>query len=120
VFCFLAAGALPFAKEGSMGVGTLALSMMWLLLGQAPDEVLHTNQRAMRVPIHFQGPLRAELKELLLFASWDQGQTYQQVAAVLPDKTEFAFEARNDGICWLKVAVINRQGKQEPENMLFG
>ena len=27
---------------------------------------------------------------------------------------------RNDGVCWLKVAVINRQGKQEPGNILQG
>jgi len=72
----------------------------------------------MSIPINFPDALRGEIKEILLFASWDQGRTYEQVATVLPDKKEFAFEARNDGICWLRVAVVNRQGKQEPDNIL--
>ena len=36
---------------------------------------------------------------------------------LLADKNEFNFESRNDGVCWLKVGVITRQGKQEPENI---
>ena len=55
-----------------------------------------------------------------MFASWDQGRSYQQVAKVAPDKNEFVFEATNDGVCWLKVAVIDRQGKQIPENIQQG
>jgi hypothetical protein len=98
-------------------MGTLTMTLVWLLLGQAPDEVLYTNQRILRIPIKFVDSRRNELRELLLFASWDQGQNYQQVATVLPDKNEFIFEARNDGTCWLKVAVINRLGKQEPDNI---
>ncbi len=74
----------------------------------------------MRIPINFQDARRNELRELLLFASWDQGRSYQQVASVMPDKSEFAFEARNDGMCWLKVAVTNRLGKQEPDNIQQG
>ena len=96
------------------------MSVLWLLLGQTPGETLHTNQRALRVPINFQDSRRNELRELLLFASWDQGKTYQQVATVLPDKSEFLFNAPNDGTCWLKVAVVNRAGTQEPENIQQG
>lgn len=104
-----------------MGAGTVALSVMCLLLGQvpgqAPDLVMHTNSRSLRIPINFEDARRGEFRELLLFASWDQGRSYQQVASVMPDRNEFIFEARNDGLCWLKVAVINRQGKQEPDNI---
>jgi len=57
---------------------------------------------------------------MLLFASWDQGGSYQQVASVKPDKSEFIFKAQNDGTCWLKVAVIDRQGKQLPDNIQLG
>jgi hypothetical protein len=101
-------------------MGTLALTMAWLLLGQAPVQVYHTNQRDLSVPIGVPDTFRSELRDLLLFASYDQGQTYQQVAKVGPDAKEFLFKASNDGSCWLKVAVINRQGKQEPENIQQG
>ena len=101
-------------------MATLAMALVGLFLGQAPTDLQYTNLRALRIPINFQDTLRGELREILLFASWDQGRTYQQVASVKPDKNEFLFEARNDGNCWLKVAVINRQGKQEPDNIQQG
>jgi hypothetical protein len=102
-------------------MGTLALTLAWLLLGQAPiQQVYHTNQRDLSVPIGVPDAFRSELRDLLLFASYDQGKTYQQVAKVGPDAKEFLFRATNDGVCWLKVAVINRQGKQEPENVQQG
>lgn len=101
-----------------MGLATLA--MLAFFLGQAPGEVWHTNQRSLRIPINFQDARRSELRELLLFASADQGRNWQQVAAVLPDKTEFLFNAPAEGTWWLKVAVINRQGKQEPDNIQQG
>ncbi len=110
-----------------MRVGTLTMALTWLLLGQAlqvaqaqQGDVLISNQRLLRVPINFKDSLRNNLRDLLLFASWDQGRTYQQVAKVAPDKNEFVFEATNDGVCWLKVAVIDRQGKQIPDNIQQG
>ena len=83
-------------------------------------DVLISNQRLLRVPINFKDSLRNNLRDLLLFASWDQGRTYQQVAKVSPEKNEFVFEASNDGVCWLKVAVTDRQGKQIPDNIQQG
>ncbi len=103
-----------------MGVGTLALTMTCLMFGQAgpaPTDVIHTNQRALSIPINIQDSLRGACRELLLYASWDQGRNYQLVATVAPDKRAFAFESPNDGVCWLKSAVINAQKKQEPENV---
>src|SRR5688572_4491918 len=103
-----------------MGAANLLWTSMCLLLGQVADDGFFMNQRAMTIPINFQDGRRAELREILLFASWDQGRSYQQVAAVKPDKNAFAFEALNDGICWLRVVVINRLGKQEPDNIQEG
>ncbi len=84
------------------------------------DGATYSNQRKIRVPINFKDSLRDSLRHLLLFASWDQGRTYDQAAKVAPDKNEFIFEATQDGTCWLKVAVIDRQGKQIPEEIQKG
>ena len=96
---------------------TVAMILASLTLAQAPADPIHLNRRDISIPITFEASRRGELREILLFASWDQGRTYQQVAAVKPDQNRFAFQAPNDGTYWLKVACINRQGKQEPENI---
>src|SRR5262249_40217072 len=74
-------------------------------------DINFVNSRRVSLPISLQENRRNELKDLLLFASWDQGHTYQQIASVSPDRKEFHFEADRDGLCWLRVAFVNRQGK---------
>src|SRR5262249_23232686 len=37
-----------------------------------------------------------------------------------PDNDEFLFYAPADGVYWFKVAVVNKQGKQEPEDITKG
>lgn len=110
-------------------MGKLTMTLLWLAVGQAapvtgpapagvaPD---FSNQRELRVPINFQSTLRSEMTDVVLYASYDQGRSYLQVARVKPDKNEFVFEPTVEGECWLRVAVINRQGKQEPENIQAG
>lgn len=101
-------------------MGSLTLAFLGLFLGQAPGDVVYHNQRSVRVPIKIEDSRRAELRALLLYASDDQGRSYHEVASILPDKTEFPFNAREDGSYWLKAAVINRLGKQEPDNIQQG
>jgi hypothetical protein len=103
-----------------MAANSCAWACLWLALGQAPADVLVTNQRSLSIPINIQDARRAELRELVLYASNDQGQTWQQVAAMLPTQTAFTFTAPIDGSYWLRAAVINRQNKQEPENLYQG
>ncbi len=88
--------------------------------GQAPNDVLITNQRSLSVPVDIQESRRAELRELVLYASSDLGRNWQQVAVMPPTQPAFTFTAPIDGNYWLRVAVINRLGKQEPENPFQG
>src|SRR5262249_13724603 len=103
-----------------MSSGTLTLTCL-LLLGQIPSDVVVTNQRNHRIPF---GPVppeqRQEIREVLLFASRDQGKMWQQVAVAKPDQDGFAFYAPDDGMYWFRAAIVNRQGKQEPENIYEG
>src|SRR5207245_468343 len=48
------------------------------------------------------------------------GKTWQQVAAARPDQDGFVFYAPEDGVYWFRAAVINQQGRQEPENIADG
>ena len=101
-----------------MTVGTLALSCLWLTLGQAPAaEVNHFNQRNHKIPINLPPDGRANISEVRLFASPDQGRSWQQVGAVPPERDGFAFYAPRDGTYWLRAAQVDRQGRQVPEDV---
>lgn len=99
-----------------MGVAKLAVTVLGLLLGQAPGEVVHTRDRSQSIPINIQEARRAEVRELVLYASADKGRTWSQAAVITPDKSGFVFVAPADGTYWLRSAVVNRNGQQQPED----
>ena len=103
-----------------MAVNSWALACMCFSLGQMPSDIVITNQRSLSIPVNIQDARRAELRELVLYASADQGRTWQQAAAIPPTQNAFTFNAPIDGSYWLRVAVVNRLNKQEPENIYQG
>lgn len=108
-----------------MAANSWAMACVWLTLGQTPgdvssSDVLITNQRSLSVPVNIQDARRAELRELVLYASNDLGRNWQQVAVIPPTQSAFTFTAPIDGGYWLRVAVFNKLGKQEPENLFQG
>jgi len=100
-----------------MGAQGLIVTCLGLLLGQPASDIVHLNRRVVQIPLTFEASRRGEIREILLFASPDQGKNWQQVAAATPDKEFISFTAPADGVYWLGVAAVNRFGKQEPENI---
>jgi hypothetical protein len=100
-----------------MSVGTLSLMCLLWVAGQNPNEVIPLNQLKLTFPIQVKAEARSQISQFVLYVSSDRGRTWQQSAAVPSDKNEFIFYAPQDGEYWLRVATINRQGKQEPENV---
>jgi hypothetical protein len=103
-----------------MGAGSLALVGLWLFLGQVPGDIFFTNQRSHRIDVNFKDAPRGQIRELRLFASLNQGRDWDLVQTIQPDKDHFVFHAPADGYYWLRVAVVNQQGKQEPPNIAAG
>jgi hypothetical protein len=103
-----------------MGAATLALACLWLATGQVPGDVHYTNQRAHRIPVNIPEARRGEIARLVLYASADQGRNWHQAAIITPDKDAFIFTAPADGAYWFRVAVVNRQNQQDPENIAAG
>ena len=97
--------------------GTLAKAMLYMALGQTPGDVIFSNSRAQKVEANFPESRRAEIRELVLYASQDQGETWGQVSRISPEQREFTYSLPVDGAFWLRVAVVTRAGKQEPENL---
>jgi hypothetical protein len=102
-----------------MGAGSLAWACLWLL-GQVPSDVVYTNQANHRLNVDFSKAQRAAIKEVRLFASPNQGRTWDLISSIAPDKGFFVFNAPGDGYYWLRVASVNQQDVQEPPNIQVG
>lgn len=101
-----------------MAIGTLTLA--WLLLAPAatPPDVIHINKLNFKIPIHITDPARkAEIKELRLFVSEDQGATWKQTDVATPDKDGFQYYARSDGQYWFSVQILDPQDKLQPPDI---
>jgi hypothetical protein len=100
-----------------MNTGILATAWMCLLVGQAANNTVeYRNDRHLRIPVTIQEAHRSEIRELLLYASTDQGRSWFQATSTTPQKGEFVYHAGSDGLHWLRVAVVNQQGKQDPDD----
>src|SRR5262249_4280980 len=69
----------------------------------AAEDVVHMNQRGFQIPIRIQPERKAEVRELILFMSRDQGKTWEIYNRATPDKPGFEFFAASDGVLWFSV-----------------
>src|SRR5438094_6386654 len=99
-----------------MGTGTLTLAYLLLAAGATPD-VWPSDQSNIRIPIHVDPVRRPLIKQLVLYASSDEGRTWKQVAVASPDQEAFAFSAPTDGVYWITVTVVDPQGNSEPKDI---
>ena len=99
-----------------MGTGTLTLAYLLLAAGATPD-IWPINQANIRIPIHVDPVRRPLIKQLVLYASSDEGRTWKQVAVASPDQEAFAFSAPTDGVYWFTVTVVDPQGNSEPKDI---
>jgi hypothetical protein len=104
-----------------MGMGTLTLLGMLCTPGQMPADVTTWTSPSMKIPIDYHPSKRAEIKELLLFVSPDQGVTWNSVAVADPARdTQFTFNAQADGLYWFNMVVVNKSGTREPADVTKG
>ncbi len=99
-----------------MRTGWLAWACLLLATSAAVgDEVVHFNQRSFQIPIRVERA--ADINELLLYVSKDKGKTWSIYARVAPDKKAFDFTANEDGLVYFSIAVLNKQGIQDPRDI---
>ena len=95
-------------------------AMTWtclFLTAAAPTDVWQLNQKAFQIPIRLDPQHRAEIHELDLYVSHDQGQSWNLEGRATPDKEFFPYVAREDGSYWFTVAVIDQKGRQTPQDV---
>ncbi len=101
-----------------MGLSTITLLGMLCTPGQAPADMTTWNNPSMKIPIDYNPGKKGEIKELLLYVSDDQGQSWKSQAVAAPDRdTFFTFNAPADGIYWFNMVVVDKSGRREPPDV---
>lgn len=101
--------------------GFLILALAgWLCLQRAPAQdparILYSKSRAFRIP-YTAGANEANLKQLQLFYSLDQGKSWQPAAVVAPREGAFRFAAERDGLYWFTVQTTDLQNRLFPPSL---
>lgn len=81
------------------------------------SDIVAINKRSFKIPILIDPQRRPQIKQLILFVSTDQGQTWNQEVVRTPDQDHFPFRAQADGPYWFKVAIIDQQDNQQPPDI---
>jgi hypothetical protein len=101
-----------------MGIGSFAVACVLLAAGAggAVDE-WPMNQTQFKIPIHIKPEAQADIAELRLFCSRDEGRTWNHAGTAKANQDGFLFNANGDGKYWFKVAVVTSKGVQEPADV---
>ncbi len=102
-----------------MATGLWTLASLLVVAGASGTDHWATNQRSLSVPIMFK-ERRTEIKELILYVSSDQGKSWTEQAVAPPDKDSFSFFAATDGMYWMKLCIVSRDGKRSPSDIFKG
>src|SRR5262245_56093958 len=97
-----------------MGMGTLTLACLLLAAGDPSSDVVPMRDRAFDIPIRLDPARKAEIRELQLSVSIDQGKSWHVVAVATPDQSVFGYQAPNDGEYWFSISVVDQQGRRDP------
>jgi hypothetical protein len=107
-------------------VGCVALSCCVSLVVSLPapagsadagSDVLRVDSRQLQIPVLVKPAQRDTIKELQLFASTDEGRTWQRVASLRPDGDAFRFVAPGEGIYWFSLRIVKNDGTAEPADV---
>jgi hypothetical protein len=95
----------------------------WLALaapGQAaPNDVSFMNEREFQIPITLPADpaFQAEIDQLFLWVSTDEGRTWKQEAVASPKDKNFPFRANRDGSYWFNVSVQDKKKQSYPADV---
>src|SRR5262245_61498560 len=83
----------------------------------ADDAVTTLGKRAFKFPVAVEGTPRDTLQEFRLYASEDEGRTWNLVA-MAPAASDFIpYTAPRDGMYWFAIQVVRKDGKKFPDNL---
>jgi hypothetical protein len=81
-----------------------------------PPDLSYSRHSIFRIPFQAETGER-RLKQLQLFVSTDQGQSWHPVVTVPPEQGYFEFRAPQDGLFWFAVRTVDIDNRTYPLNM---
>jgi hypothetical protein len=103
-----------------MGIGSFAVACLLAVGAGAPPDEWPMNQTQFKIPIHVKPEMQADIAELRLFCSRDEGRTWHHAGTAKASQDGFLFNTNGDGKYWFKVAVVNGKGVQDPADIYTG
>lgn len=81
--------------------------------GGGEARIFYSPLRVFYIPFTVD-PGDRRIRQVLLYASQDDGKTYQYVSSVLPTERQFKFTAPGDGWIWFAVQTEDQEGRRNP------
>jgi hypothetical protein len=106
-------------RKWSVLLVLLALSGLGTRFAQAQDAVggvIHSRFRTFRIPFNV-GAGAIQIRQVQLYVSIDQGQTWQPSANAPPEQRHFRFVAERDGQYWFAVQTLDLDNRVNPPTM---
>jgi hypothetical protein len=97
-----------------MSTGPIALACLLLTVHQGLPEEMHLNFRDFKIPIVLSAGKQTDIRQLFLYFSDDEGQTWQTWREASPNEKSFIFRAPRDGKYWFIVGQEDHQGNKIP------
>lgn len=101
----------------------ISSSLFWMVTvlaqaqtGPMADEK-HLSKPKFRIPVALQAEKVASLQGVLLYVSNNRGKSWELHGRIKPDEGSFQYLAKSDGVYWFKVAVLDKQGNQDPRDI---
>lgn len=87
--------------------------------GPGSDEK-HLSKPKFRIPVSLQADKVAGLQAVLLYVSSNRGKSWELHGRIKPGEDGFQYLAKSDGVYWFTVAVLDKQGNQDPRDIYQG
>ncbi|HET6575047.1 MAG TPA: hypothetical protein VFG68_15680 [Fimbriiglobus sp.] len=100
-----------------MNLTALALVGVAVGVGQPPADYYPMKSRSLKLEIDYKKDLRQTIQRVELCVSRDQGQTWGIEAAVTPDRDHFVFTPKEDGLYWVTMMIVFRDGRKDPPDI---
>jgi hypothetical protein len=100
-----------------MNLTALALVGMTVGVAQPPADYFPVKSRSLKLAIEYKPELRESIQRVELCVSRDQGQTWQVEAASTPDQDHFVFTPKEDGLYWVTMMIVFRDGRKDPPDV---
>jgi hypothetical protein len=99
-----------------MNLTALALVGLAAGIGQPTADYTPVKGRSFSLPIEYTPDQRKNIQQIQLCVCREGSGVYEVVKTVTPDQDHFAFEAREDGLYWLNMVIVFRDGRRDPKD----